>query len=498
VKAAVTVADIVLIHPPVDTVPLSTSKSQTSEYPLMPMGIFSMADYLERNGFEVRVINLALEKLLNPHVGLRQLLAGLEADVVGVSLHWFVHSYGAVEVARFVKSALPDTKVVLGGFTASFFAKEIVERYGFVDAVVVGEGEETLLEIASDAPLERLKGVVYRVGKKALWNGYREPVQDLDRYRFTNLKVFDKWSLYLRCSPSGYVPTRRPSFWVAVARSCPMNCAYCGGSREGYMAAMGRGEPILRMPECVADDVEELASEYGVRIVKLSHDPLIWGGKFYSRLMGEIAKRDLDLRAYWDLTFLPSEEQVREALRAFEGGLCWGLSVETVSDEVRAKVGRPYTLEDIERFLPVAERMGVLLDGYFLVGLPGDTREEVEKGIEYALKTMKRFKNVYFVPPFPYTMDPNAPMALRPKDYGVKVLCGSFECYRRSVKSEKWVDWVVHETAQLSRREIAELTEKFYKTLAEAYRRGEFADNVALRYSFEHEGSLVKLPPGDG
>lgn len=462
------------------------------------MGLFSMADYLESNGFSVRVINLALERLLNPHTGLRQLLTGLEADVVGVSLHWFVHSYGAVEVARFIKSLLPDSKVILGGFTASFFAREIVERYSFVDAVVVGEGEETLLEIASGEPLEKLKGVVYRAGRKVAWNGYREPTGDLDKYRFTNLKVFDKWSLYLRCSPSGYVPTRRPSFWVAVARSCPMNCAYCGGGREGYMAAMGREDPVLRRPERVADDVEELASEYGVKIVKLSHDPLIWGEEHYSRLMEEIAKRGLDLRAYWDLTFLPKEGLVREALKAFEGGVCWGLSVETVNDEVRLKVGRPYTLEDIERFLPVAERMGVLLDGYFLVGLPGDTKGDVERGLEYALKTMKRYRNIYFVPPFPYTMDPNAPMALRPKDYGVKVLCKSFECYRSLVRSEKWTDWVIHETEQLTRKEIAELTEKFYKTLAEAYQRGEFAENVALRYSFEHEGALVKLPLSGG
>lgn len=486
--------DVALIHPSVDTEPLSAGKTQTSEYPLMPMGLFSMADYLERNGFSVKVINLALERLLNPHAGLRRLLTGLDAGVVGVSLHWFVHSYGAVEVARLVKGLLPDSKVILGGFTASFFAREIVKRYSFVDAVIVGEGEEALLEIASGAPLGKVKGLVCRAGREVSWNGYREPVNDLDRYRYTNLKVFDKWNLYLRCSPSGYTPTRRPSFWVAIARSCSMNCAYCGGSREGYRAAMGREEPALRKPERVAEDVEELAGSYGVKVVKLSHDPLIWGEGYYNRLMEEIEKRGLDLRAYWDLTFLPGEELVRKALRAFEGGLCWGLSVETVNDEVRLRAGRPYTLGDIERFLPVAEKMGVLLDGYFLVGLPGDTRECVEKGIEYALKLMEKYRNVYFVPPFPYTMDPHAPMALRPKDYGVRVLCGSFECYRRLVKSEKWVDWIVHETEQMTRKEIAELTEKFHRTLVEAYRRGEFAENVALRYSFEHEGALVKLP----
>ncbi|MEM2677978.1 MAG: cobalamin-dependent protein, partial [Thermofilaceae archaeon] len=139
---------ILLVHPPADVTPLARSRRPKSEYPMMPMGLFTIADYLARNGVEVRLVNLALERILYPHADVRQLLKGYDADIAAVSLHWFVHTHGAIETARIVRAMLPNTKVVLGGFTSSFFAREILERYSFIDAVVVGEGEETLLELA--------------------------------------------------------------------------------------------------------------------------------------------------------------------------------------------------------------------------------------------------------------------------------------------------------------------------------------------------------------
>lgn len=482
---------VLLVHPPVDVSPLASGRQPSSEYPMMPMGLFTIAEYLARNGVDVKLVNLALERILRPTASAPQLLKGVDADVVAISLHWFVHSYGAVETARVARALLPGAKVLLGGFTSSFFAREIVERYQFIDAVVVGEGEETLLEVARRGALEGVPGLVYRSGRRVVWTGWREPVDDLERYSFTSVGSYERWQLYLRCSPSGYAPTRKPSFWLAVARSCPMNCAYCGGSREGYKAAMGRAEPVVRSPQRLADDVDALVNEYGVRVVKLSHDPLIWGERYYSELMEAIAMRGVDAGAYWDLTFLPSEELIRRALRAFSGGLCWGLSIETTNDGARLSAGRPYTLADIERFLPLAQRHGVQLDGYFLVGLPHTTREDVERDIEYSLSLMRKYKNVYVVPPFPYTMDPHAPMALRPEDYGVRKLCSSIECYRRIAKSEKWEDWIVHETESLGRRSIANLTLSFFRKLEQAYESGEFAESVAQRYSFEHEGVEV-------
>ncbi|MEM0226089.1 MAG: radical SAM protein [Thermofilaceae archaeon] len=486
---------ILLIHPPADVTPLARSRRPKSEYPMMPMGLFTIADYLARNGVEVRLVNLALERILHPHADVHQLLKGYDADIAAVSLHWFVHTHGAIETARIVRAMLPNTKVVLGGFTSSFFAREILERYSFIDAVVVGEGEETLLELARGLEPERIRGVAYRDSGRVRFTGFRKPVDDLERYSFTCLKNYERWQLYVKCSPSGYTPTRKPSFWLAVARSCPLNCAYCGGGREGYRAAMGREEPVVRSPKRLADDVAVLAGEYGIKVVKLSHDPLIWGERYFVELMEEIAKRGIDAGAYWDLTYLPREELIKKALRAFEEGLCWGLSIETTNDRAREGVGRPYSLADIEGFLPLAQRYDVLLDGYFLVGLPWTTREDVERDMDYALKLMRLYRNVYVVPPFPYTMDPHAPMALRPGDYGVRKLCASIECYKKLARSEKWEDWIVHETADLRRRDIAELTLKFFKKLERAYGEGEFGENMARRYSFEHEGFVLTAQP---
>ena len=113
--------------------------------------------------------------------------------------------------------------------------------------------------------------------------------------------------------------------------------------------------------------------------------------------------------------------------------------------------------------------------------------------MNYSFNLMEKYDNVYVIPPFPYTMDPNAPMALHPERYGVKKILNSLEDYRRAVRSESWVEWIAHETRELSRKEIARLTEEVHRKLVEAYRGGRFSENVAKRYSFEHEGVLVTL-----
>lgn len=60
---------------------------------------------------------------------------------VGFSLHWHPQTYDSLEAARQLKFDFPHVFIVFGGYTASYFAKQILERYAFVDAVVRGEGE---------------------------------------------------------------------------------------------------------------------------------------------------------------------------------------------------------------------------------------------------------------------------------------------------------------------------------------------------------------------
>ena len=491
--------DVLFIHPPMETTSYEASirRGATSEYPIVPMGLFTMADCLERAGFSVKIVNLSLERLLQPPVSVERMIRDLHARIYAIDLHWFVHSYGAIETAKLLKFMYPDSLVVLGGFTSSFFAEEIMRNYNFIDIVVVGEGEETIVDIAScrdKLSLRSVKGIMFRDKKKnVLFTGLRDSVPNLSRLVFTRVDLMEKWSIYLRCGPSSCVPTRKPSFWINVARGCNRMCSYCGGSRVGFESAMRYYNFRLRDPVELANDIEVLSNEYGVKIVKFSHDIESYGRKYYERLFNEIRSRGLEVGAYWDSFGVPREKLVESASKTFELGVCLGVSLETLDDSVRWRNMRLYTLAQFEKMLPIYEEKDILLDIYFLIGLPGDTRDNIRKIVPYSRRLMEKYKNVWVVPPFPYTIDPNSPMALNPEKYGIKLLFRRFEDYRRATSSLKWIDWVGHETSELSKKEIAELTLEVYKGIVQLNKSEDFKENLEKRYLFEHEGYL--LPP---
>ncbi len=107
--------------------------------------------------------------------------------------------------------------------------------------------------------------------------------------------------------------------------------------------------------------------------------------------------------------------------------MCLGISLESLRDDVKWKAGRFYRREEVEKAIALYDDMGVVVDLYFLIGLPGDSVESIKKIPEYSFNIMRKHTHVWVVPPFPYTIDPNCPMALKPGAYGVKLLFKSIE-----------------------------------------------------------------------
>lgn len=484
--------DVTFLHPPVTLRRLvdeaRRARGKTAEYPIAPMGLFSMAAELEDAGFDVEIVNVALWKILNPESRVQELLESTEAAIFGIDLHWFTHSYGAIQLARALKRMYPNSRVILGGYTASFFSEEIMREFKFVDGVAIGLADESVVEYAKY--VIRGEGEPYSFIVREGGRVFSKPVKylegSIDKYDFTRVHKMREWREYLRCGPGGYSPSRKPSFWIPIARGCMYNCSYCGGGVEGFRAArMGRGL-MVRSPERVAEDVETLTRKYGVRIVNFSHDPEAFGSAYYTKLFSELRERGIRVSAYWDSFRIPGREFISEALRAFEN-IILGISLESVVDEVRFRIGRMYTIEDLRRAKDYLSDERIGLDIYWCIGMPGETEETAMKIVEVSADLMREFRNAYVVPPFPYTMDPNAPMALHPEEYGVKKVYKTFKDYYRATSSLKWVDWVAHETETMSRKLIARTTERVYSALVDMYRAGLFRENLEHRYFLEHE-----------
>ena len=129
--------------------PISDVVPSTPIYDMYPIGFATLSDYLERHGFRARIVNLAVRMLSDPNFDAQRTIKSLDSPVYGIDLHWLPHAHGAIEVARMVKRHHPNSKIVVGGFTASYYHRELF-NYPEIDYVFRGDTtEEPLRQLMS-------------------------------------------------------------------------------------------------------------------------------------------------------------------------------------------------------------------------------------------------------------------------------------------------------------------------------------------------------------
>jgi radical SAM superfamily enzyme YgiQ (UPF0313 family) len=439
--------DTVFMHPP-----RTLSGSQVFvQFPIVPMGLFSLASILESNGSETKIVNLCLENSED----IRRIIRTTQSKIYCIDLHWFVHSNGALEIAKMCKQYHPNSFVVLGGLTATWFHEEILSNYPDVDAIVLGEAEEPLLSFAKSVESQRkitgLRGVASRDGSLA--KGQAETVlpSSLDELNFTQLSLMDDWKKYVRCDLEGYHSNAPTYFWLTIARGCLFDCIHCGGSRSSYGSLTGRYLPTFRSPKKIADDLRNLYDQ-GIFTVNFNSDPEMGGRKYCLELLSEVEKTGVDMSIYWESFRLPSKAFLEGTAKVFYSSRV-AISAESPSEATRMRIGRPFSNDELFRAIEACENLGINADVYFTVGLPGDDHSFLgtfKKMTERICKGL--FTGV--VPLTNYMLDPNCQLAVSPERYEARTYAKTLEDYRSVFRSNDDRDWVLHETTALSRQDI--------------------------------------------
>ncbi|MBO6181771.1 cobalamin-dependent protein, partial [bacterium] len=112
------------------------------------IGVFSMCNELAKNKFKPQIIHLGVEKSFDADFDIADYVKKNKIKMVGLSLHWHYQAYDTLNVARKIKEINPDTFIFLGGIMSSAFADDIIKKYSYIDAVIKGEGEKSIVELA--------------------------------------------------------------------------------------------------------------------------------------------------------------------------------------------------------------------------------------------------------------------------------------------------------------------------------------------------------------
>ena len=99
--------------------PISDVVPSSQIFEMYPIGFMSLQGHLQKHGFSVRIINVALKMLASRRFNVDRLIRSLNPSAFGIDLHWLVHAQGSLELARIVKKYHPETPSIFGGLSAS-------------------------------------------------------------------------------------------------------------------------------------------------------------------------------------------------------------------------------------------------------------------------------------------------------------------------------------------------------------------------------------------
>ena len=364
-----------------------------------PIGLAYVAALLEKD-HEVCIIDAPTEGWMNLQentgttyrVGLsnRQIARRVKqwsADIVVIEIPFSGWAKAAFEVASAVKEVDEDIVTVLVGLHPSARPENCLENSD-IDFVVIGEPEKTVFELVDELNKEagnfkEIKGIGFLKDGVPVFTSSKPAIEDLDSLPFParHLLPMEQYFAIVKKNPlRGEI--RKPWTLLITSRGCPYNCVFC--THHVVWGKKWRG----RSPENVLAELEQVITTYGVQQVDFLDDNMTLDRKRMEQICDLIIDRGL--RFEW---FTPNGVRAdtldEKLLRKMKRSGCKKIrlapesGVQRVVNEI---IGKNLDLKSVERAVALCKKVGIRVGCFFVIGLIGETKEDIQETINFAYK----------------------------------------------------------------------------------------------------------------
>ncbi|MBZ5554140.1 MAG: B12-binding domain-containing radical SAM protein [Acidobacteriia bacterium] len=345
----------------------------------IPIGLTMVGAMAERLNHKVEILDLALEKTQDAaDRRLQSLLQTKKFDLVGLTA-MTVEYEAAARAARMVKQSDPAVPVVFGGQHATIKVTEVLSQ-DFCDFVVKGEGEsvfsELVTRLSDGGSLDDVRGLAFKRNGEIVQTSDQELIQDLDGLPYPAYHLLEV-EQYFAASSARATTKHKRCMQVFTSRGCPWRCTYC----HDLFGKSFRG----RSPENVLGELKLLYDRWGIREYMVEDDIF--------NLDMERAKKIFDLvrenlpGVYFQFgNGLRLERFDEELVRKMaEGGthyIC--IAIESASPRIQKMIKKNLKLDKSAEALRWMRKHRIRTLGFFMLGFPTETLEEIQQTIEYA------------------------------------------------------------------------------------------------------------------
>ncbi len=428
-------ARILLIYPP----------SQSQSHSSCPMGMLMLASVLEQAGHQVQLLdaNAARRRLTSEQIV--QQAGELRPDVVGITLLTPL----AKEAYRLVKALRScGAKLVAGGPHATLLPEEPLDQ-GF-DAVVVGEGEPTIVEAVESLlgrmPLDAVRGLVYRDADGRIQRNAPRPL-------LTNLDSLPRPARHL-VAPGDFGPPNDNALHTLIftSRGCPARCAYCAGGLFGRQFR-------FRSADNVVDELVYVHRQYGTRHFYFADDAMSMNKERMWQICERLQRERLGIT--WSMMTridAVDEDLLERASRA--GCVQIDYGVESGYPDTLKQIHKPHTVEMVRRVIPLTHRYGIRPMVFFILGFPWEDLAAIEE-------TLGLMRDIA-----PYVL-------FHPAVASVLIPFPGTELYERFKEQYDFADWWLSDQRSYDAPQVE--THPFYQSVL--YRIGAVLDADFFHYS---------------
>lgn len=456
-----------------------------------PHGLLYLATVLKKNNMDVVIVDVDnfyqnhkenfneteyIENIINTKINHDK------PDIIGIGCLFSGAFRSVKEIARKIKDRFPDIPIAVGGIHPTLFAREILEKYTYIDYVVIGEGEYTFLELIKcittnkQELLGSMDGIAFRRKGDIILNPKTKFIDNLDALPFVDYNSVNVEDY--RMDTSGWYSPKKikigQPFPIISSRSCPQRCNFCS------MWLLGGPHFRPRSPDNVVDEMEHLYNAFNVRYFQFMDDNLTYDKKRILEICNGILKRNMDIQFDTPNGVAISrldQETIGAMVNA--GLIRISIAIESGSEYIRNKVmGKGLLTEKIYEVVEAcAKHSQLFINSFFIIGMP----QETDKTLDDTYEMIKRLPldkfAINFATPFPGT---------RLFDY----------CIEHKLLPYKFEDYVDNELLQprtephfkphnLTIDALIIFKEKCFDYLREKRRNSNLPNNYPFRYKEE-------------
>ena len=339
--------------------------------PYAPLGILYVSAYLERKGFSNEVFDTTFSTMQK----MRDYLLEFKPDVIAIYVN-LMTKLNVLEVIKFIKLNLHQTKIVLGGPEIRYNANDFL-NFG-ADYLVIGEGEETSLELMIALnekrydDIKNIPGLGFKnQNNEIVFTKEREKLKEVDSLPFPGRDKINL-QLYLNAWKERHGEN---AISISTMRGCPYTCKWC--SRAVYGLSYRR-----RSPENVCDELELIHKEYNPDTLWFVDDVFTISHKWLNEFNETLKQRNLKIKFE---CITRADRMNEEVIRLLKDAGCFRvwIGAESGSQKVIDLMDRRVDVDQVREMIKLAQKYKIQAGTFIMLGYPGETEDDIEETIKH-------------------------------------------------------------------------------------------------------------------